>query len=45
VLSFVAAHPEMHRWLPDADEKRLRDVEPELDALAKAMRPRAKNAR
>ncbi len=45
VLSFVAAHPEMHRWLPDADAQRLRDVEPTLDALAKAMKPRAKAAK
>jgi 5-methylcytosine-specific restriction endonuclease McrA len=38
VLDFVAAHPEMHRWLPDADAKRLVDVQPRLDRLASSMR-------
>lgn len=42
VLQFVAAHPEMHRWLPDADERRLRDAEPKVLELTKAMRSRAK---
>jgi len=41
VLTFVAAHPEMHRWLPDADAQRLSAAGPTLEALAKAMKPRA----
>jgi 5-methylcytosine-specific restriction endonuclease McrA len=45
VLQFVSAHPEMQRWLPDADAQRLRDAEPEIAALASAIRPRAVGAK
>jgi hypothetical protein len=44
VLEFVAAHPEMRDWLPDADAQRLVEVQPTLDALANAMRVSTHNS-
>ncbi len=42
VVRFIETHPELHRWLPDADEQRLRDAGPKVTELTKAMRPRSK---
>ncbi len=38
VVDFVAAHPEMDRWLPDADERRWAAAQAELNALAARIR-------